>query len=186
MEYFNELEPSEAERLFILIEEAAEVVESANAVLPGYFPVFEQNDDSEKPTPLVQELGELAAIGKWMQLDEIESENNIENHVTKDHWNRFLPSSNNPDQQAIRIQHISSRAGTLIQAATKVLRHGYESRHPHYTERGTNREQLGRAVAEMITLIRACNIAYDPDAIIARKLRWTHHQGSVKLIGKNS
>ena len=188
MEYFNELDPSEAERLFMLIEEAAEVVQSANAVLLGYSPAFEQNDDSEKPTSLVEELGELAAIGKWMQMDEIESENDIEKHVTKDHWNRFLSSSSSshPDQQATRVQHISSQAGTLIQAATKVLRHGYESCHPHYTERGTNREQLGRAVAEMITLIRACDITCDPDAIIAGKLYWTHHQGSVKPIGENS
>jgi hypothetical protein len=78
-----------------------------------------------------------------------------------------------------RLIMLIEECAEVIQAATKCLRHGYESRHPDGGE--TNLEYLERELADLHAVRWA--MAEQGDAgvlstagIWERKLRYTHHQ----------
>lgn len=86
--------------------------------------------------------------------------------------------------QAERLAMLAEECAEVVQAVTKILRHGYESYHPDDPKRVSNREALGRevvdvlAVAEMLSGNRDIVITVgDVEMSKARKLRWMHHAG---------
>lgn len=85
------------------------------------------------------------------------------------------------DAQRERLTMLIEECGEVIQAATKALRHGYESRHPDGGE--TNGEYLERELSDAIAvqwaMIEARDIRFvefSPRDVWERKLRYTHHQ----------
>jgi NTP pyrophosphatase (non-canonical NTP hydrolase) len=83
------------------------------------------------------------------------------------------------DAQRERLTMLIEECGEVIQAATKALRHGYESRHPDGRE--TNREYLARELRDLDAVLEA--MANEEDVVLLptagvweRKLRFTHHQ----------
>lgn len=84
--------------------------------------------------------------------------------------------------QAERLAMLAEECGETVQAACKILRHGYESTHPDGGP--TNRAALHREVSDICAVASAMNIAGDIGGILARdvaptwqvKLRFTHHQ----------
>lgn len=76
-------------------------------------------------------------------------------------------------------------AAEVVQAATKTLRHGWESTHPEGTE--TNREYLTREIKELVVVMGILDASHDldldysedeTDSLLDKKLRYTHHQGA--------
>lgn len=79
---------------------------------------------------------------------------------------------------------LAEEAGEIVQACCKVLRHGWESTHPEGSE--TNRTYLEREIKDLFAVIgimvKLADLTMDPsdeemDAILARKLKYTHSQG---------
>jgi len=90
-----------------------------------------------------------------------------------------------PLDQAERLYMLIEECGEVIQAATKALRHGFESYHPDESVDITNRVQLEdeitdlRAVLEMMRQAKDLNMirdGVDLSSVINRKLRYTHYQ----------
>jgi NTP pyrophosphatase (non-canonical NTP hydrolase) len=84
-----------------------------------------------------------------------------------------------------RLTMLIEECGEVIQAATKCLRHGYESRHPDGGE--TNRQYLTREYEDLLCVVWAMRQTGDipmvdqwPDENWQRKLRFTHHQEASK------
>lgn len=85
------------------------------------------------------------------------------------------------DAQRERLTMLIEECGEVIQAATKALRHGYESRHPDGGP--NNREYLMRELEDLLAVQWAMRAAKDislidvwPSDVWARKLRYTYHQ----------
>jgi NTP pyrophosphatase (non-canonical NTP hydrolase) len=87
--------------------------------------------------------------------------------------------------QAERLAMLIEEAGEVIQAATKVLRHGYSSYHPDDPQ-WSNRELLQREIRDLLVVLELMANAGDRNTIYAddvlyekareKKLRYTHHQ----------
>ncbi len=60
------------------------------------------------------------------------------------HFNGLSPA----EQERLAI--LSEELGECVQAIGKILRHGYESYHPHFPDRGTNRRQLERELGDVL------------------------------------
>lgn len=97
--------------------------------------------------------------------------------TSETHFNRLTPA------QAERLAMLIEECGEVIQAATKVLRHGYTSYHPKDPSTD-NRELLCRELTDLIAVhvdlmdrgdLREIP-AKDIPAAIAAKKKWTHHQ----------
>jgi NTP pyrophosphatase (non-canonical NTP hydrolase) len=94
------------------------------------------------------------------------------------HFNKLTPA------EAERLAILGEECGEVVQAIGKILRHGYESRHP---DGGlTNREQLELELGDVLCLGRIMGVAGDISmqavetrcAVKPAKLvRYTHHQG---------
>jgi NTP pyrophosphatase (non-canonical NTP hydrolase) len=93
------------------------------------------------------------------------------------------------DAEAERLAMLIEECGEVIQAATKVLRHGYESFHPDelqgITMRHDAQNNRDRLTAEMCDLFAVYDLmdgdfglidAADRDEAFARKLAYSHHQ----------
>lgn len=97
------------------------------------------------------------------------------------HFNGLSPA------EAERLAMLIEECGEIITAATKVLRHGYESRHPLADDR-TNRDDLDREIEDVLAVVQEMRINGDIDPrrpstedLFDRwesKERWTHHQGA--------
>lgn len=83
--------------------------------------------------------------------------------------------------EAERLAMLIEECGEVIQAATKVLRHGYENYHPADPST-SNRDLL---TGEMADLFAVCEMmdadfarvdATAHDKAFARKMRYSHHQ----------
>jgi NTP pyrophosphatase (non-canonical NTP hydrolase) len=92
------------------------------------------------------------------------------------HFNGLTPA------EAERLAMLAEEAGEVVQAACKVLRHGYASHHPADPSTD-NRELLKREVADMRAVLHLMETHGDlavtgADVLdaVARKSRYTHHQ----------
>lgn len=92
--------------------------------------------------------------------------------------------------QAERLEMLAEEAAEIVQACTKILRHGYESHHPDDPGE-TNRQHLCREIDEMNCIVGKMSMRGDlegakhvetGDAIWQRKLRYTHHQKTGRRI----
>jgi NTP pyrophosphatase (non-canonical NTP hydrolase) len=84
-----------------------------------------------------------------------------------------------------RLVMLIEECGEVIQAASKCLRHGYESTHPKGGE--TNRQYVTREYEDLLSVVWAMRQAGDipmvdtwPDETWECKLKYTHHQGEPK------
>jgi NTP pyrophosphatase (non-canonical NTP hydrolase) len=85
-----------------------------------------------------------------------------------------------------RLVMLVEECGEVIQAAAKILRHGYQSGHPGGGP--SNRQLLVDEIKDVFTILTVMHDIDDIDlgdellvqeelrAIWNRKLRWTHHQ----------
>lgn len=85
-----------------------------------------------------------------------------------------------------RLEILAEECAEVVQAVTKILRHGYESAHPDERDGLDNRHYLGVEITDVYAAVFAL-IEYqdmeasyvDDDAIEAaaeKKLRYSHHQ----------
>jgi len=58
--------------------------------------------------------------------------------------------------QSERLALLIEECGEIIQAATKVLRHGYDSHHPFDPEETTNRRLLEGEIGDLSAIIELC------------------------------
>ena len=91
------------------------------------------------------------------------------------HFNGLLPA------EAERLSMLAEEAGEIVQAVGKVLRHGYESRHPDGGP--SNRETLRREIDDLRAVVIAMEIERDiapsNNGVVKawqKKLRFSHHQ----------
>lgn len=86
--------------------------------------------------------------------------------------------------QAERLAMLIEECGEVIQAASKVLRHGYENHHPSNNPNQTNRSDLREELNDVIAVHEAMFEANDlPNygyseikKAWAKKQRYAHHQ----------
>lgn len=95
--------------------------------------------------------------------------------------------------QAERLEMLIEECGEVIQAATKILRHGYDSTHPdNEDESGThnNRTDLEDEIKDVLSVVSGMGVKrdvyiWDTDGLYSLgaqalwnlKLAYTHHQG---------
>lgn len=93
--------------------------------------------------------------------------------------------------QAERLEMLAEEAAEIVQACTKILRHGYESHHPDDPGE-TNKEQLCREIDELVAISGKMALLGDLygakrvetlAAIWQRKLRYTYHQQPKEIGG---
>lgn len=93
-------------------------------------------------------------------------------------------------EQVERLVMLMEEAGEVVQAASKIIRHGYSSYHPDRT--GNNRDDLSHEVKDFIAVASALGAKEEIDLKDAdgpysengskrwdKKLKFTHHQRSV-------
>lgn len=89
------------------------------------------------------------------------------------------------EAEAERLALLVEECGEVIQAAAKVLRHGWDSRHPNAIDGPTNRQQLEKEVGHMRQAVGMMLHAEDlgatamRDALIKKAgsiSQWLHHQ----------
>lgn len=150
--HYNNLSPAEDERLAILIEQAAKVIDELSEaymhVNNGYW-----KEIINKST-LSTEIGQLnyacALIGKSdLYSRSIHKTQTLARDHLKEHSKHF--EINNWLNMCV--QHCSQ----TIHAAGKVLLHGYDSKHPEKED--NNKEQLSQAVGTMISYTNEMAIA---------------------------
>lgn len=91
------------------------------------------------------------------------------------------------EAQRERLVILIEEAGEVIQAATKILRHGYDSYHPKDPEQTPNRTQLVEELIDLLSIMDA--MEFNGDMSISdksnaasleyrwqEKLKYTHHQ----------
>lgn len=89
--------------------------------------------------------------------------------------------------QAERLEMLAEEAAEIVQACTKILRHGYENHHPEDPGEN-NRERLEEEIMDVHAVLGMMRYAGDietPDVAahtagrIQRKLCYTHHQKEI-------
>lgn len=91
------------------------------------------------------------------------------------HFNGLTPA------EAERLAMLVEECGEVIQAATKILRHGYESHHPDDPST-TNRDLLTSEMADLLAVSEMMDADFSlidaaaKDTAIERKMRYAHHQ----------
>ena len=87
--------------------------------------------------------------------------------------------------QAERLAMLAEEAGEIVQIVGKILRHGMYSYHPN-NPRKSNAELLGGEVADLLAVIKQMSdtgdgiyapSTYEVELALARKLKYSHHQG---------
>ena len=79
---------------------------------------------------------------------------------------------------------LAEECAEVIQAITKIQRHGYESYNPLADVAVTNIQSLNREILDVSAIVLGLENAgvveeftkEDLEAVLARKLTWTHHQ----------
>jgi NTP pyrophosphatase (non-canonical NTP hydrolase) len=77
--------------------------------------------------------------------------------VSTQPFNRLTPA------EAERLALLAEECGEVIQAVGKILRHGYESTHPNFTE--TNRTQLMKEIGDIYAAVSMMTGARDLDPV---------------------
>ena len=84
--------------------------------------------------------------------------------------------------QEERLYLLIEECGEVIQAASKILRHGYNSYHPDHPSR-TNKDDLINELHDLLATIEiledakdVVNLGDDTAQAINKKIRWTHYQ----------
>lgn len=89
------------------------------------------------------------------------------------------------DAEAERLALLAEEAGEVVQAVTKILRHGYESTNPDGDRETTNRSALTKECGDFLAALRLMTEAQDFDdddvrSYMFTKLRrvgwYLHHQ----------
>lgn len=87
--------------------------------------------------------------------------------------------------EAERLAILAEEAGEVVQAVGKILRHGYDSRHPDATRFDSNRNDLSKELGDLIGLVDLMVQARDLDQApimirrrgkIQRLRTYAHHQ----------
>lgn len=93
------------------------------------------------------------------------------------HYNGLSPA------EAERLAYLIEECGEVIQAATKVLRHGYASINPNKPSDGSNRTQLARELGDVSRALRqmlTCGDLNGNEFLRVSELpyptRYMHHQ----------
>lgn len=89
------------------------------------------------------------------------------------------------DAERERLTMLAEEAAEIVQAVTKILRHGYESFNPDRPQDGTNRDQLRREYVQLCgigsQMMRVGDLPKGTGTEIReawqKKLRYTHFQG---------
>lgn len=99
--------------------------------------------------------------------------------MTPEHFNGLTPA------EAERLALLIEECAEVIQAATKILRHGYESRNPLVADGESNRAALATELGHLEHAVQRMCSAADVNAIdllasaqrkAERIARWLHHQ----------
>ena len=100
-------------------------------------------------------------------------------NTPEEEWDERLPTR----AQAERLNMLIEECGEVIQAAAKVLRHGYGSYNPDAPHLGDNKYQLGRELSDVRAIMAMMRAGgeFRPSSpiirvIVERKLRYTHFQ----------
>lgn len=93
------------------------------------------------------------------------------------------------EAQVERLEMLAEEAAEVVQACTKILRHGYGNYHPdqedvHPLQRETNRDNLAKELMDLWTVYERMALAgdmdkinfYDTKKIWQKKLKWTRYQ----------
>lgn len=89
------------------------------------------------------------------------------------------------EAEAERLAILIEECGEVIQAATKVLRHGYEDYSPFDDTKTPNRRKLEREIGHLLNAVRMSTTAGDTSGAVvdgahleksATIGRWLHHQ----------
>lgn len=88
------------------------------------------------------------------------------------------------EDQRERLEMLAEEAAEVVQACTKILRHGYMNFHPNDPDT-SNRNNLEREIMDLCAVVREMDICgdieflfrtHDFDVVWKQKLRYTHHQ----------
>jgi hypothetical protein len=167
---YNKLNPAEAERLAMLIEEAGEVVMASSNILERIS--SKRFAGPEMMEKLEAECYDFLAILRMMH-DDLAS---VYGQVNPD-----LVFMHNTSGLQERLAILSTAASHVIQIGCKTLRHGYASFHPDTPSRD-NRSILAYEVEIMCRMIQTFGAQQefrnlrDLDEIIRKKSRYMHHQ----------
>lgn len=93
------------------------------------------------------------------------------------------------DAQRERLEMLAEEAAEVVQACTKILRHGYGNYHPSQgdlnpLERQTNRDNLKKELVDLWTVYEHMVLAgdmskinfFDTKKVWEKKLEWTRYQ----------
>lgn len=95
------------------------------------------------------------------------------------------------EAEAERLAMLIEEAGEVITAATKILRHGYERRHPLAGAHHSNREDLEREIGDFVGIyyhlidqrdLNGDRIIYHCSVKIAKAQRYMHHFKQEKVM----
>lgn len=92
-----------------------------------------------------------------------------------EHFNGLTPA------EAERLAMLAEECGEVVQVVGKILRHGYESFHPHHPT-VCNRDLLTMELSDVLAVVEMmdCDFALidaeEQEENFARKLEYTHHQ----------
>lgn len=86
--------------------------------------------------------------------------------------------------QAERLAYLAEEASEVVQAAMKILRHGYASYNPHDPDAGNNRRQLTQELFDLVGAVARMEAAGDlSEDVLAcapnphKGASYMHHQG---------
>lgn len=176
---YNNLTSAEAERLAMLAEEAGEVVHEVSCILLGEKLPF--HDETQEVVRLEAECADLLAITVMMENDNLECPDPTGSSV--------IDLIDEMETREV-LMLLAASAGRIVQAVGKTLRHGYDSYHPQDPSED-NRILLAYQIRDFLSIVEHLSDDYFPglaapvDEIIAKKMRYTHHQEQIELVAEH-
>lgn len=97
--------------------------------------------------------------------------------MTAPQFNGLMPAEHE------RLAMLAEEAAEVVQIVGKILRHGYESKHPDNMNGPTNRQMLENEIADFYAIAGVMedlkDVTVEGEAVrqaIKKKRRYTHHQ----------